>query len=224
MEQALSFYGAILQPTAPIPVCSVCAQSVVVKIVSKKSDKGNAGKSYYKCDYCQKFEFLASEEVQRRAELTKGTTVEASTALFREFQHLQPDSKAIDAALEQKFGFAPDSKVMLKPVAIKGGRVAAWRWMQRGPEVSREPMYIAAKGLEYRCKLLGIDHKDAKAVADNWEALLEMQDAFPEAGFSMDNVVAMDIETGSIEGSGGRFLPYAIGWRAGVLETRRRML
>jgi len=215
MRESLSFYGAILQPSPHIPVCSACNARVDVKVTKKANDKGNAGKSYYKCDSCSKFVFLTEEEVQRRKHLAKGPTVEAQTELFREFQHLQPDSKAIDAALEKKFGYDPHSKVMLKAVKVENGQGKAWSWMPRGPETSRQPMYIAAKGLEYRCKELKIDPKDEKAVADNMEAILAMKDAFPEAVFTMANVVAMDIETGSIEGSGGHFLPYAIGWRHG---------
>ena len=71
---------------------------------------------------------------------------------------------------------------------------------------------IEAKGLNIRCQELNIDKSDMNKRARLKEQI-EKEIILPKVTYDMDQTLSMDLETGSVVGTGGTFLVYAVGYR-----------
>tara|TARA_Y100001963_G_scaffold154732_1_gene244166 strand:- start:726 stop:4754 length:4029 start_codon:yes stop_codon:yes gene_type:complete len=136
--------------------------------------------------------------------------------LFRETQHLQPDSEAIERYISAKLGVEVGASITLHDVSAKEKK-----WIPKADVKAKpqHPQYIPALGLKTRCAKLGISASDALRRKDgveshhvSWKDVTTMGLTFPRASFSMDNVISMDLETCSVEEHSGVFFIYAVGW------------
>ena len=155
-----------------------------------------------------------------KAAIEEGTGCDSSEEvawkLFQETQHLQPDREAINRYINDKF--QKDVTSTIKQIKRKKGDVDHYVYIAGRKHIEKEkyPDLIKALGYQLNC------NSQAKKVQLSSPAaqVIKHEIKWPSCEFKMDNVLSMDIETGSIMGTGGRFEPYVIEW---ICQGKRDM-